>query len=366
MPLTDIDGARLDDSAFYAGKNLIINGAMQVAQRATSVTGVTSSGYRAVDRFRPSMGTLGTWTIEQSTDAPDGYAYSHKFTCTTADASPAAGDDIEMEFRVEAQDLQHLNYGSASAQTMTLSFWVKSNKTGTATVNILQPDNSNKSLSPTYTISSAGVWEHKTISIPGDTAGVISNDNGNGLHFLWWLNSGSNFTSGTNRTTWTTLDSADRNASNLGVGGAVNDYWQITGVQLEVGEVASAFEHRSYADDLRRCQRYYYKVTSPANGRNPFGICSGQNSTRAVAFVPFPVVMRTEPTAVEQTGTASDYYIRLALSDVACNSVPSLQDRCTVSGAMLNCYVSSGLSAGYCGIFGSNTTDGYLAFSVEI
>ena len=238
-------------------RNLIINGAMQVAQRGTSVTGITSSGYRTVDRFRPSMGTLGTWTIEQSTDAPDGFAYSHKFTCTTADASPAAGDDIEMEYKVEAQDLQHLNYGSASAQAMTLSFWVKSNKTGAATVNILQPDNSNKSLSPTYTISSADTWEHKTISIPGDTAGAISNDNGVGLLFGWWLNSGSNFNSGTNQTTWTALDSADRNASNLGVGGAVNDYWQITGVQLEVGSVATPFEHRSYGDELARCQRYY-------------------------------------------------------------------------------------------------------------
>ena len=267
MTLNGISGLRVGTVDYPAtgplsNRNLIINGAMQVAQRATSVSSVTSSGYRAVDRFRPSMGTLGTWTIEQSTDAPDGFAYSHKFTCTTADASPAAGDDIEMEYKVEAQDLQHLNYGSASAQAMTLSFWVKSNKTGTATVNILQPDNSNKSLSPTYTISSAGTWEHKTISIPADTAGAISNDNGVGLLIAWWLNSGSNFTSGTNQTTWTTLSSADRNASNLGVGGAVNDYWQITGVQLEVGTVATPFEHRSYGDELLKCCRYFYAHNS--------------------------------------------------------------------------------------------------------
>ena len=277
-----------------SNRNLIINGAMRVAQRGTQVTGITNSGYRTVDRFRPSMGTLGTWTIEQSTDAPDGFAHSHKFTCTTADASPAAGDDIEMEYRVEAQDLQHLNYGSASAQAMTLSFWVKSNKTGTATVNILQPDNSNKSLSPTYTISSADTWEHKTISIPGDTAGVINNDNGNGLWFLWWLNSGSNFNSGTNRTTWTTLNSADRNASNLGVGGAVDDYWQITGVQLEVGSVATPFEHKSFGDELRRCKRYFERRHVNDNGDTDgvFGYSNSLSTTSSNFILQFEVEKR--------------------------------------------------------------------------
>ena len=280
-----VNGNAYPNAGPLSNRNLIINGAMQVAQRGTSVTDITSSGYRTVDRFRPSMGTLGTWTIEQSTDAPDGFAYSHKFTCTTADASPAADDDIEMEYKVEAQDLQHLNYGSASAQAMTLSFWVKSNKTGAATVNILQPDNSNKSLSPTYTISSADTWEHKTISIPGDTAGAISNDNGIGLLFGWWLNSGSNSNSGTNQTTWTTLNSADKNASNLGVGGAVNDYWQITGVQLEVGTVATPFEHRSYGQELALCQRYYKQILALQGRQNQSFFISNYGTTSAVNII---------------------------------------------------------------------------------
>ena len=313
----NLNGLAYPTAGPLSNRNLIINGAMQVAQRGTQVTGVTSSGYRAVDRFRPSMGSLGTWTIEQSTDAPDGFAYSHKFTCTTADASPAAGDDIEMEYKVEAQDLQHLNYGSASAQAMTLSFWVKSNKTGTATVNILQPDNSNKSLSPTYTISSADTWEHKTISIPGDTAGAISNDNGIGLLFAWWLNSGSNFNSGTNRTTWTALDSADRNASNLGVGGAVNDYWQITGVQLEVGSVATPFEHRSYGDELRRCQRYYVDVLAGKSSSNT-AICIGAqyNSSAAFGTIHLPVQMRTGP-AIEVSNSSAYYRLYANGSDIS-------------------------------------------------
>ena len=360
----NINGLAYPTAGSLSSRNLIVNGAMAVAQRATSVTGVTSSGYRAVDRFRPSLGTLGTWTIEQSTDAPDGFAYSHKFTCTTADASPAAGDDIEMEYKVEAQDLQHLNYGSASAEAMTLSFWVKSNKTGTATVNILQPDNSNKSLSPTYTISSAGTWEHKTISIPGDTAGAINNDNGNGLHFLWFLNSGSNFTSGTNRTTWTTLATADRNASNLGVGGATSDYWQITGVQLEVGEVATPFEHRSYGYDLQRCQRYYQRLQSTLADTIVYvGYNAGTTSSRGTVY--FPTSMRTNPTAVETSGTASDYNVRSGGSTTTCNSVPSFEHATTQSiGLQFN--VSSGLTSDAVSMCRFVNTDAFLAWGAEL
>ena len=360
-----LDGQNLPSAGPLSNRNLIINGAMQVAQRGTSVTGVTTSGHRTVDRFRPSMGTLGTWTIEQSTDAPDGFAYSHKFTCTTADASPAANDDIECEYKVEAQDLQHLNYGSSTAQDMTLSFWVKSNKTGTATVNILQIDNSNKSLSPTYTISSAGVWEHKTIFIPGDTAGVINNDNGLGLYFAWWLNSGSTYTSGTNRTTWTTFSSADRNASNLGVGGAVNDYWQITGVQLEVGSVATPFEHRSYGDELARCRRYYqrFTATSPSTAT---ATCSAfmYTSTAVIGVFQSQVQMRAIPTLDSSSGTNHYGIFRNGTYD-SFNSV-SISSTCSE-----NCFVFANTTevsgtAGQAGWLFLDISTAYLGFSAEL
>lgn len=261
MPLTDIDGQRLGDSVAdkLGVRNLIINGAMQVSQRTTSTTGVTTSDYRACDRWRLNVGSLATWTIEQSTDAPNGFSNSFKATCTTADASPASSDALQFYHRVEAQDLQHLAFGTSDAKAFTVSFYIKSNKTGSASLSMYQHDNSNKQFSTSYTVNSANTWEYKTITIPGDTAGLFNNDNGFGLALEWWLNSGSNFTGGSHSTSWTTFDNTNRNASNFGLGGAVNDYFQITGVQLEVGNTATPFEHRSFADELARCQRYFQK-----------------------------------------------------------------------------------------------------------
>ena len=239
--------------------NLIINGAMQVAQRGTQVTGVTSDGYHTCDRMRMAVNGLGTWTVDQSTDAPNGFSNSLKATCTTADASPAAGDYSLFSHDIVAQNLQHLAFGTSDAKSMTLSFWVKSNKTGAASFELLQKDNSNNMISKSYTINSADTWEYKKISIPADTAGVINNDNGTGLQIGWWLNSGTNWSSGSLQSTWSTFDNANRNASNLGVGGAINDYLAITGVQLEVGDVATPFEYEPYDETLQKCRWYYRK-----------------------------------------------------------------------------------------------------------
>jgi len=238
-------------------RNLIINGAMQVAQRGTQVTGATGIDYYTCDRFKFFIGNLGTWTVDQSTDSPNGFSNSFKATATTADASPASGDYGVLVQYIEAQNLQHLAFGTPDAKDMTLSFWVKSNKTGNATFEIIQKDNSNAHRTFSYSINAADTWEYKTISIPADTSGNINNDSGTGFEIDWWLNSGSSYTSGSHSTTWQSMVNANRNPSNLGVGGATSDYFAITGVQLEVGSVATPFEHRSYGEELARCQRYY-------------------------------------------------------------------------------------------------------------
>ena len=192
-------------------RNLIINGAMQVAQRDTQVTGVTTDGYKTCDRWVLFINALATWTVDQSTDSPNGFSNSLKVTCTTADASPAARDYAFFSHRFEAQNLQHLAFGTADAKSMTLSFWVKSNKTGNASCGLLQLDNSNKTFSESYTINSADTWEYKTISIPADTAGVINNDNGPGIQLEWWLNSGSDWTGGGATSGWETAVDSQRN-----------------------------------------------------------------------------------------------------------------------------------------------------------
>jgi hypothetical protein len=282
-------------------KNLVINGAMQVAQRGTSVSSVTSNGYRTVDRFTILINTLGAWTVDQSTDSPNGFSNSLKLTCTTADASPAANDYVFIRQNIEAQNLQSLGYGTADAKTMTLSFWVKSNKTGSASVDSRQLDNSVKLWSATYSISAADTWEYKTLTIPGDTAGVIDNNNDTGLYIDWWLNTGSTYIGGTAATTWSTNAENRRNPSNLGVGGATSDYFAITGVQLEVGKNATEFEHRSYGEELALCQRYYFKSTGYYQAGYSYAGNSSIDGMR-VSYV-WPVTMRANPIATITGGT---------------------------------------------------------------
>ena len=289
-------------------RNIILNGSMAVAQRGTQSTGITTTGFRTVDRFRTSLGTLGTWTEDQSTDAPDEFANSFKLTCTTADASPAAGDVAYIRYMFEGNELQGLAYGTASAKDLTLSFWVKSNKTGSATVQLLQNDNSSKNISPSYTISSADTWEYKTISIPADVAGNIDNDNGPAVSLIWWLNSGTNFSSGSNQTTWATYSATDSNASNLGVGGATSDYFAITGVQLEVGSVATPFEHISYGESLAACQRYYEVIGNGADDTfASIGSAFYYTSSSMLFPLRFAVTKRTKTYTLDATSGATYY-----------------------------------------------------------
>ena len=239
-----------------SNRNLIINGSQIVSQRATQVTGVTTADYRTCDRFNFAPYNLGTWTVDQSTDSPDGFSNSFKVTCTTADASPSAGDYCFIRQYIEAQNLQHLAYGSSSAKETTLSFYVKSNKTGAANAYLYSPD-TGKIFSFTYTISSADTWERKTQLIPSDTASAIANDNAEGMRIVWVLNSGSNFQGGSVGG-WKTFAESHVNVNNLGVGGATSDNFAITGVQFEVNSVATDFEHRSFGQELALCQRYFY------------------------------------------------------------------------------------------------------------
>jgi hypothetical protein len=287
-----VDGQQLPTAGPLSNRNLIINGAMNVAQRGTSVTAITSGGRVTVDRMIWSLNACGTWTSTQESDGPAGFANSFKMLCTTADASPAADDFAVFQYYVEAQDLQHLNYGTSDALSLTVSFYVKSNKTGTASFAAVQPDNADRQFCASYTINTANTWEYKTITIPADANGLINDDNGRGLIVEWWSNSGSTYTGGSNATSWEVTDDNNRNANNIGIGQAANDYFQITGLQLEVGEKATPFEHRHISDELARCERYFQ--TGSVYGYNSAG---GAVATR-VGYTTFTTEMRAAPTLV--------------------------------------------------------------------
>ena len=269
-------------------RNLIINGDMQVAQRGTSVASITTDGYRTVDRYYFGPNTMGTWTMSQENDAPSGSGLrqSAKVLCTTADASPAAGDYVLFVHRIEGQNLQHLKKGTASAEQLTLSFWVKSNVTGTYIAELQDYDNS-RQVSKSYTVSASGVWERKTITFPADTTGVLDNDNNTGIALNMWLGAGSTYTSGTlNSSAWAANTDANRTVGQVNLASATNNYWQITGVQLEVGDTATPFEFKPFAQDLAECQRYFIRYTD-------FQYYAQWTSSGFMRFqIPLPVAQR--------------------------------------------------------------------------
>ena len=248
----------------YGDRSLIFNGAMKVAQRNTSVASLSStSTYSTCDRWMVEYGSSGTFTESQSSTSPDGFSNSLKLDCTTADASP---NYLIIEQRLEGQDLQHLLKGTSSAKTTILTFHVRSNKTGTYQVNIRDIDNA-RIIGKTYTISAANTWEKKTITFDGDTSGALDNDNANSLQLEWWLAAGSTYNSGAVPTAWEATSNGDRAAGlNVAIGASTDDEFYLTGVQFEVSDVATPFEHRSFGDELARCQRYFESVRAYFEG----------------------------------------------------------------------------------------------------
>ena len=300
----------------YTGRrNLLYNGAMQVAQRGTSNASANSLNYYTADRWQTAISNVGGWTQSVENDAPTGSGFrkSLKMLCTSS-FTPSASDYLFLRQKLEGQDLQHIKKGTSSAEQLTVSFWVKSNVTGTYVLALIDEDNS-RHASKSYTVSASGTWEKKTITFPADTAGVLDNDNGHSFNVDFWIGAGTVFTSGTLATSWESLVSANRAVGQTNLAAATNNYWQITGVQLEVGNKATPFEHRSYGEELALCQRYYEKSYDMGKNPSPTNDPNGSinvwpHTTTAYGihiYAPFSVRKRTTPTVTmydTATGTA--------------------------------------------------------------
>jgi len=303
--LLNADG-QIDNADIAGGvnfKNIIINGDMSIAQRGTSQASAGSSGgsYQTLDRWKFLDNGLGAFTWSQDTDVPtgQGFAKSMKFDCTTADAAPASNKYLQLQTKFEGQNLQYLKKGTASAESTTLSFWVKSNKTGTYITELRDVDN-DRVICKAYTINSASTWEKKTITFEGDTTGTLDNDNGGSLDCNFWLGVGTDFSSGTLQTSWNSVTSANRAVGQVNLAdNTANNFW-ITGVQLEAGTTASDFEFLPYDVNLQRCQRYYQKNDCTS------GYISGYNTTNDYVsnHINLPVTMRATPSA-STTGSPS-------------------------------------------------------------
>ena len=351
-----------------SNRNVIINGAMQVAQRGTSTASITTSGYYTADRFISTVNTMGTWTQSVESDAPTGSGFrkSLKMLCTTADASPAAADVIQISQRFEGQNLQQFLKGTASAKQFALSFWVKANVTGTYICEFQDNDNV-RTVSASYTISASATWEKKTITFPADTTGALDNDSNLSLLLHFYLGAGSDRTSGTLATTWGSTVTANRAVGQTNLAAATNNYWQVTGVQLEAGSVATPFEFEDFGTTLAKCQRYYFRTpnTTAQSFANIAGGGLTSSSTVAEFTITMPVSMRVAPTTFEASAAGT-----FNIGAVAGGGVPTSISNTGYRATNLSygiVFTSSGYTAGQsCQLFQDGTDTSFLAASAEL
>jgi hypothetical protein len=296
MAISKIPSAGFQDNVKF--RNLLINGDHSIFQRGDTVTGVTDQVYSAPDRWKTQVFSTAVFTISKSTDVPSGqgFASSCKWDCTTANASPSATTFMTHEQRIEGQNIQYLEYGTSSAKSLTASFWVKSNKTGAYTVGLYSADGS-RHIESSYTISTANTWEKKIITFAGDTAGTINNDNGEALRLWFNLGSGSNWSSGTHATTWSSYAQGDVLVDNqVNLADSTANEWYITGVQLEAGQISSEFEFLPVDVNLHRCQRYYFNSEYNTSSTLGYGYHVAGNATRIYMSVHWKNTMRATPT----------------------------------------------------------------------
>ena len=295
--------ARLDtlggsSGSFGVGRNVLINSEMKVAQRATSKTGLTNfnNGYHTLDRFKfeESGSPSYQFTMSQSTTSPDGFGYSLKMDCTTAQGSLGAGDTLAIQQRIEGQNLQQFQKGTSTAKQWTMSFYVRGTTTGTYICQLFDNDN-NRFVSKSYTIDTANTWERKTITFPADTTGALNNSNGASLLVIWYLAAGSNFTSGTLQTDWGGNTAANKAVGQVNLASSTSNDWYMTGCQLELGDTATDFEHEPYETTLRKCQRYL-SILLRDDENDDQNIGSVYSATRCFIKVFHKVTMRAVPT----------------------------------------------------------------------
>jgi len=318
-------------------RNLIINGDMSIAQRGTSTASITGTGYFTIDRVKNAMSGFGTWTQSQSTDVPsgEGFGYSLKYDCTTANASlSASAFGIFQMSKLEGQMLQHLKKGTANAESLTISFWVKSSKTGTYIVELFDEDNS-RFTNKSYSINSASTWEKKTITFDGDTTGAFNNDNGDSLSINFWLGAGTTFTTGSLQTTWGGNTASNRAVGQVNLADNTANEWYITGVQLEVGTSASDFEFLPYDVNLQRCQRYY-EILQATDSYDTILATWNRNTSDMGACLNYKVTKRTEPSFSFSNGNT--FRMNTATGDHTASSISSSNP--TIYTAQINIIAS--------------------------
>jgi len=347
-----INGMTPTADSLQGFRNRIINGDMRIDQRNAGAA-VTANGSYVVDRFLVQNVTDGAFSAQQDTSAPVGFVNSIKWTTTTADGTLTTTQQASIQQRIEGTNVSDLAFGTANAKTVTVSFWVRSSLTGTFGGS-LRNGASDRSYPFTYSISVADTWEQKSIAIAGDTSGTWLTTTGVGLVVTWGLGAGPD-RSGT-AGAWNSNNNNSATGA-VSVIGTLNATFYITGVQLEVGSVATPFERRPYGAELVLCQRYYIKWTQTAN--SSYGIFEGWART-TIAFratAPLAVTMRASPTST---------YSNVNINDgAAAYTVSSVVDLSTATTFAVQ-FATTGMTAYRPGSLGSNGSAAYIAASAEL
>ena len=365
-----VSTAKIADNAVTADKtsykdvpfrNIIINGDMSQAQRGTSASNV-STGYDTVDRFKILRGA-GTLDVSQESAAPtgSGFAKSFKVLENSSGASPGAGDTNRIQQIFEGQNLQYLKKGTASAESLTLSFWIKATVTGTYIAELYDLDN-NRQISKTYTVSSSETWEQKEITFAGDTTDTFGNDTGGSMSLSLYLTAGSNYTSGTLNTSWAAVTTANRAVGQTNALASASDYVQITGIQLEVGTAASDFEFLPVDVNLQRCKRYFQNLAPTGLDNIRMGIGENKNTTVSGVYIKFEPEMRATPSL--SSTAANTFSLYHSATDTVASGINF--DSKSSKGGNIDVTVSSGLLDGGASQFLTASTSTRLDFSSEL
>jgi len=318
-------GEVLTNSQIGGRRNLIINGSQIIAQRSTSETGVGgSTGYHTVDRFIIEAGhTAGRFTMEQVADVHDGFSYATKLSCTTADTSIGADEYTTFTQRIEGQDLQHLKKGTSDAEKVTVSFYVKGNASATYTVELRDNDNGRFN-SQEFPVTTD--WVKITRTFVGDTTGSFDNDNALSLKLNFWLHAGSAYTGGTHvSNTWGTTSNQRVGDNQTSFFDSTSRTFFITGIQLEVGSVATPFEHRSFGEELKLCNRYYQEFNYDRHGYYVTNGGAGSSSQSKYIYTYYGGEMRA--TASVSTPSVSNGYRFLgSANDNSHSTIPNIDN----------------------------------------
>jgi len=291
--------ALIGSQSAQSNRNLVTNGAMQIWQRGTTIDSISNGSYFC-DRWRVSHSGLdGNVDVDRSTDVPSGYGFgfSQKISVDASESSLDAADNLRMSQRMEGQNVQSLKKGTSNAEPVTVSFWVKSSVASANYQVGLRDEDNDRDNAKSYTISSVNTWEHKSVTFVGDTTGVLDNDNLRSFDLDFRIDAGTNFTSGTfYNGTWGAGSNTQKVNASTGFLESSSPEWYITGVQLQIGEVATPFEHRSFGDELVKCHRYYQKHGNETSTHRflASGYCNATNQAQAVLHL--PVTMRSAPT----------------------------------------------------------------------